>query len=92
MVHVIMVSSARESSNLQSHRSSSPGPQCDTNEGNSPNLSFLKQATQLLLAKCSGQPGWKIWLHFHLGFCHLIANTAWSSTSLDSFSPLPFEC
>ena len=91
MVHVIMVSSARGFSNLQSHRSSSPGTQHGTNEGNCPNLSFLKRATQPLPAKHSGQPRRKIWLYFRLRVFHLIANTAWSSMSLDSFSPLAFE-
>lgn len=91
VVHVIVMSSARGFSNLQSHSSSSPGTQHGTNEGNCPKLSFLKQATQPLLAKHAGQPHRKIWLCFHLGFCHLIANTACSSMSPDSFSPLPFE-
>lgn len=56
--------------------------------GSCPDVSFLARATQMLLAKHSGGPRWKVCLHFQLGFCHLIANTAWSSTSLGSFSPL----
>ena len=47
-LHVIMVSSARGFSSLQSHRSSSAGTQHGANEGNCSNLLFLKWATQLL--------------------------------------------
>lgn len=56
--------------------------------GSCPDVSFLKRATQMLLAKHSGGPRWKVCLHFQLGFCHLIANTAWSSMCLGSFSSL----
>lgn len=62
-----------------------------TVENNCPNLSFLNQTTQLLLAEHSRHRRRRVCLHFQLDFCHLVANTLWSSMCLGSFSPLPFD-
>lgn len=86
MVHVIVMSSARGFSNLQIY-SSSPG----THERNCPNLSFLKQATQPLLANIQANPTGRFGYTFIWVFVTSLRTLHGPVCLWTAFSPLPFE-